>query len=265
MHICVIVFVVAPQSIDNRARLLRRGRIVEVNQGTAMCLFAQNRKILANGRPFWSGNDLVHVTICFSRHALPTKCGLIIRPRTVITGTVLKSTERKHVVIYWLTPAKAERDLFCDIILILRKQFEASNFDPHLTLLSTPENRRSPENILRQIDAAPIRLSVREIAFSSEFQKTLFVRLKPNKSLQNLMVDLGRATKSSRRRLADPHVSLLYKGLAPSVQKELAATVRLPFQEVNFNSISAVRSVSPIETSADVKAWKVLARKSLRK
>jgi hypothetical protein len=118
---------------------------------------------------------------------------------------------------------------------------------------------------LRQINAVPIRLSVREIAFSSEFQKTLFVRLKPNKSLQNLMVDLGRATKSSRRRLADPHVSLLYKALAPSVQKELAATIRLPFQEVNFNSISAVRSVSPIETRADVEAWKVLARKSLRK
>jgi hypothetical protein len=45
---------------------------------------------------------------------------------------------------------------------------------------------------------------------------------------------------------------------------ELAGTIKLPFGEVTFNSISAVRSVNPIETKADVEAWEVLAEKALR-
>lgn len=184
---------------------------------------------------------------------------------TGITGAVPKSTERKHVVAYWLMPAKAERDLFCDIIRILCKQFDAPSFDPHVTLLSTEEDGQSPENAVRKIDVPPIRLAVRDVAFSSEFRKTLFVRVNPSKRLQDLIVDLGRATKSRTKRLADPHVSLLYKTLAPKVQKELAAAIKLPLTEATFDSISAVGSVSPIETAADVQAWKILAKKSLRR
>ncbi len=173
-------------------------------------------------------------------------------------------TPKKHVIVYWLTPAKDERDLFCDIIRILGKQFAAPNFDPHLTLLTTTEDRPSPREVFQKIEAAPIRLTVRAVAFSSEFRKTLFVPLKSNRSLQDLVVDLGQAAKSRAQRLADPHVSLLYKTLAPKVLKELARTIKLPFAEVTFNSISAVRSVKPIETKADVEAWEVLAKKSLR-
>jgi hypothetical protein len=62
----------------------------------------------------------------------------------------------------------------------------------------------------------------------------------------------------------DPHLNLLYKSLTPEVQKELAATIKLPIQEVSFDSIVAVRAVSPIENGADVEAWKVLVQKSLR-
>jgi 2'-5' RNA ligase len=177
---------------------------------------------------------------------------------------VRKPTPKKNVIVYWLTPAKAERDLFCDIIQILCKQFAAPNFDPHLTLLTTTEDGPSPKAVLQKIEAAPIRLPVQTVDFSSEFRKTLFVALRPNRSLQDLVADLGRATKSHAQRLTDPHVSLVYKTLAPNVLKELAGTIKLPFGEVAFNSISAVRSVKTIETKADVEAWEVLAEKALR-
>jgi len=177
---------------------------------------------------------------------------------------VRNPTPKKNVIVYSLTPAKDERDLFCDIIRILGKQFGAPNFDPHLTLLTTTEGRPSPMEVLQKIEAATIRLPVQAVDFSSEFRKTLFVALRPNRSLQDLVADLGRATKSRAQRLADPHVSLLYKTFAPNVLKELASTIKLPFGEVTFNSISAVRSVKPIETKADVEGWEVLAEKALR-
>jgi len=173
---------------------------------------------------------------------------------------------KKRAIVYWLVPAKDKRELFCKIIRILYKQFDAANFEPHLTILSTSEDRQLPRKVLPQISSAPIRLSIRGVGFSSQFTKTLFVRFKSSKPLRKLTVDLGRATKSRAKSLRDPHVSLLYKDLrasGASVKKELASTIRLPFREVVFDSIKAVRCALPTRNRSDVEAWRVIATKSL--
>jgi hypothetical protein len=175
---------------------------------------------------------------------------------------VPKSPEKQRVIVYWLTPANAERALFGDIISILSKQFAAPNFDPHLTLLAATEDGQSPEQVLQNIDARPISLAALDVAFSAEFRKTLFVRLESNPLLQDLVIDLARAVSSPGKQLVDPHISLLYKSLSPEVQKELATTIKLPVQTVTFDSIAAVRSISPIANGADVEAWEVLVQKS---
>ena len=161
-------------------------------------------------------------------------------------------------------PADPERELFCEIIRILYKQFDAPNFDPHLTVLVAKEDRQPPADVLKQIKALPIRLTVRGISFADEFTKTLFVRMDSSKPLEELVVDLGRATKSPVKAVDHPHVSLLYKKLAPSVKKELASTIQLPFHEVTFDSIKAVSCRLPVRSSTDVEAWRVVATKSLR-
>ena len=171
---------------------------------------------------------------------------------------------KNSAIVYWLMPADPERELFCDIIRILCKQFDAPNFDPHLTILVAQEDRQSPADVLKQIKTSPIRLTVRGISFADEFTKTLFVQMESSKPLEKLVVDLGRAANSRSKTLHDPHVSLLYKKLAESVRKELASTIRLPFGEVIFDSIKAVRCELPVQSSADVEAWLVVATKSLR-
>ena len=171
---------------------------------------------------------------------------------------------KNSAIVYWLTPADPERELFCEIIRILFKQYDGPNFDPHLTVLVAKEDRQPPADVLKQIKASPIRLTVRGISFADEFTKTLFVRMESSKPLEELVVDLGRATKSRTKSVGDPHVSLLYKELAPSVKKELASTIQLPFHEVTFDSIKAVSCRLPVRSSADVEAWRVVATKSLR-
>ncbi len=169
---------------------------------------------------------------------------------------------KKSAIVYWLMPADPERELFCDIIRILYKQFDAPDFDPHLTLL-VAQDGEAPKKILEKIKASPIRLSVRGVGFADEFTKTLFVRMEPNKALEKLIVDLGHAAKSRGESADDPHVSLLYKKLPESVKKELASTLKLPFQEVTFDSIKAVRCDLPVQSTADVEVWEVVATKSL--
>src|SRR5205823_2547990 len=166
--------------------------------------------------------------------------------------------------VYWLLPAKPERDLFREIVRILRKEFRAPDFEPHLTLFVSAKDGQSPKGILQQVRSLPIRLSVRDVTSSSKFTKTLFVRFKSNRALRNLSVDLGRAAKSSAKPPSDPHVSLVYKKISPRVKKELAAVIKLPFRTALFDSIAAVRLTLPVRTAGDVAKWKMLAKKSLR-
>jgi 2'-5' RNA ligase len=172
---------------------------------------------------------------------------------------------KKTATVYWLLPAKPERDLFCEIVRILRKEFRAPNFEPHLTLFSTRKLSESPKKVLKQISMQPVRLTTRGAGFSSEFTKTLFVRFKSSDALRKLVVDCSRAAKSRAKAPSDPHVSLLYKKLPRSAKKQLAAVMKLPFRSVVFDSIAAVRCASPSRTKADVDAWKILAKKSLRR
>jgi hypothetical protein len=169
----------------------------------------------------------------------------------------------KIATVYWLIPAEPKRELFRELIRILAEQFDAPRFEPHLTLLVTAEDRRVPKQILEQIDASSIQLRLRKISFSSKFTKTLFVRFKSNNALKNLIVDLRRASKARGKFVRDPHVSLLYKEIPVAVKKELAATIRLPFNEVVFDSMKAVRCHLPVRNRADVEAWRIVAAKSL--
>jgi len=163
---------------------------------------------------------------------------------------------RKSGIIYWLIPAQPEKDLFRKLIRILARQFDAPVFEPHITLCMA-QNRKPA--ILRSLKRNPLRLRITGLDFSPKFTKTLFVRFKTGPALKQLARELGCGPGSPR----DPHLSLLYKKLRADVKKELASTIKLPFREVIFDSIMAVRCIAPTETRADVEKWRVVARKKL--
>ena len=172
---------------------------------------------------------------------------------------------KKTAIAYWLLPAKPERDLFCHVVRIFRKEFRAPNFEPHLTLFVTSQAGHQPAKVLREIRPRQVRLSVRNVAFSPKFTKTLFVRFKSSPALRKLVSDVGRAAKSKAKPPADPHVSLVYKKIPRRVKKELAKVIKLPFRSTRFDSVVAVRLTLPVRTAANVRKWKIVARKSLRR
>src|SRR6266404_1752470 len=75
---------------------------------------------------------------------------------------------KSSAIVYWLVPAKPERELFRKIIRILADQLDASRFEPHLTLLVARKGGGSVRAVLRRITASPIHLRVRTINFSSK-------------------------------------------------------------------------------------------------
>ena len=72
MHIGVVVLVVMPERIDDRARLLRRRRVIKIDQRLAVHPFAEDREVLANRIPIeGAARYFVHSLICDAGHDLP--------------------------------------------------------------------------------------------------------------------------------------------------------------------------------------------------
>ena len=72
MHVGVVVLVIMPERSEHRARLLRGGRVVEIDQRPAMHLLVEDRKVFPNRRPIdGSAGDLVHDLICDGRDDAP--------------------------------------------------------------------------------------------------------------------------------------------------------------------------------------------------
>jgi len=172
---------------------------------------------------------------------------------------------KKTATVYWLLPAKPERELFCNIIRILRKEFRAPNFEPHLTLFLNGKDTISPRKVLRKIRLRPVRLRARGVSFSQKFTKTLFVRFNSGPALRKLVTHVARVAKSRAKAPKDPHVSLLYRKMSRAAKKEMASVLQLPFRQVVFDTVVAVRLSLPVQTGTDVERWKIVARKSLRR
>ena len=82
MHIGVVVLVVMPEGIDHRTRLLRGGRVVEIDQGLAVYRFAQDREILTDCGPVdGSAENFVHHLICDGSRGSPLHFAPCGRPR----------------------------------------------------------------------------------------------------------------------------------------------------------------------------------------
>jgi Cyclic phosphodiesterase-like protein len=177
------------------------------------------------------------------------------------TASIPIAMSKNATLVYWLVPAQPARELFRELIRILSKEFDAPRFEPHLTIFAEPQNPQS--DVLRRLKAKRVRLQIRGISYSAKFTKTLFVRLNSNKSLEKLVADLGDVAKKPIKSPVEPHISLLYKKLPPSVKRQLTSTIKLPFKQVIFDSIKTVRCTAPTRDSADVKAWRIVATRNL--
>jgi hypothetical protein len=61
----------------------------------------------------------------------------------------------------------------------------------------------------------------------------------------------------------NPHLSLLYKRMSTADRSRLARLIEVPFTEVTFNSLKAVRCISPTKSRVDVDAWRSTAETPL--
>ncbi len=166
---------------------------------------------------------------------------------------------KSSAIAYWLIPAEPTRQFLARIIGQLAARFDAPIFDPHLTVFVAPANARAPSDVVRETGPVRTALTAKGIHYSEQFTKTLFVRFEKSAALQELGDAIWKRSGAGERRVIDPHVSLLYQDLPELTKRELAESIQLPFHEVVFDSVRAMRCPSPTQTAHDVCAWETLA------
>ena len=164
-----------------------------------------------------------------------------------------------YAIAYWSMPADAAREFFDGIIRELAIRFGAPPFEPHLTLFIAPEASRAPREVLGEIPSPDLVLTAREIGWGEKFTETLFVRFERNQRLLDLVEAIRKSSGGSEQYHIDPHLSLIYKKLPAKTKHALAEETQLPFAEVPFKGIRAIRCKSPTKTADDVRQWKLLA------
>jgi hypothetical protein len=166
---------------------------------------------------------------------------------------------KAHAIAYWFLPEKAAREAFSREMGVLARQFGSPLFEPHVTIFVAPDNSRAPVEVLRELGPLNIELTIHTIRFSEQFTKTLFVQFETNSALQQLGDAIWKRSGAEDRYFIDPHLSLLYAKLPPATKQRLADKIRLPFREVCFTSICAMRCARPTTTASEVEQWKLLA------
>ena len=165
---------------------------------------------------------------------------------------------KAQAIAYWLLPERAAREVFSREIRELARQFGAPLFEPHATIFIAPEDSRAPLEVLRELGKVNIELTIHSIRFSEQFTKTLFVQFETNRALKKLGDAIWKAG-GGERYLIDPHLSLLYAKLPAETKQRLADKIWLPFREVRFTSICAMRCARSTTTATEVERWKLLA------
>ena len=172
---------------------------------------------------------------------------------------------RRIVIAYWLIPAEPARSFFQRLINALAQQYGAPVFEPHVTVFVGRNRIGAAQKALSQValEAEPTNMKTLGIDQSDEFIKTLFVQFAPNRRVRWINEAIRDAAKDSSRYDLKPHLSLLYKTMPAATRRDLAALIAVPYSDISFDAVKAIRCVSPTETRVDVEAWRVLASAKL--
>jgi 2'-5' RNA ligase len=172
---------------------------------------------------------------------------------------------RQIVIAYWLIPTEPARRYFQSLVNDLAERYSAPEFEPHVTVHVGADCVNIVDEVLSKAGRSSKKIApqVLNVSSSSQFIKSLFVHFTRSTQLQRLNQSIRTAAQDSSDYQLSPHLSLLYQRISIQDRRLLTHSIQVPFSEVTFDSLKAVRCVSPTRSRADVEAWRVVAEKPL--
>lgn len=158
------------------------------------------------------------------------------------------------------------RDFFATLITELAQRFDAPRFEPHLTIYVEKASHDRAARVIEEVaaDFGQMRMSVAGLRFSEEFFKTVFVQFFASAALTRLSEAVQSRSVDAGGYDRDPHLSLIYKTMSADGKNKLASSLRLPFDEVIFDSLAAINVPSEAQTAVAVERWEKVAERRLK-
>jgi 2'-5' RNA ligase len=158
----------------------------------------------------------------------------------------------------WLIPCEPLRTTLHALIRRLAADFDAVEFEPHVTLFCGPSNESRARATAGAISARfpPIELSVDRLDYTARFTKTLFFQFAESAAAQRMFEAARDCYASPSDYAFNPHLSLIYKRLDEAKQRELCQTLSAPRGNHTFDRVRMVETELPIEDAGPIRRWK---------
>jgi 2'-5' RNA ligase len=165
----------------------------------------------------------------------------------------------------WLIPREPLRSLLRSTIHQLAGQFDAVEFEPHVTVFCGPSTDDEGRDVVRRIasEFAPIELIGDRLDHSELYTKTLFVQFQDSAGLRRMFETAAAHYSRPSNYLLNPHLSLLYKKQPAATLKKLSETLTVPMGGYAFDRLRMIETELPIEDDGPVRRWRVVCDEPL--
>jgi 2'-5' RNA ligase len=165
----------------------------------------------------------------------------------------------------WLTPREPLWSVLRSTIRRLAVEYDAVEFEPHVTVFCGPSTDDESCAIVRRIAGqfSPIELTGDRLDHSGLYTKTLFVQFHDSAVLRQIFKTAAAHYSRPSNYILNPHLSLLYKKLSPAKLKKLCETLDIPMGGYTFDRVRVIETELPIEDDGPLRRWRVVCDEPL--
>ena len=165
----------------------------------------------------------------------------------------------------WLTPREPLRSVLRATIRELAVQYDAVEFEPHVTVFCGPSTDDEGRAIVRRIAGQfpPIELTGDRLAHSELYTKTLFVQFHDSAVLWQIFKTAAAYCSQPSNYVLNPHLSLIYKKLDEGSRRTLCNALDVPMGSYGFDCVRMIETELPIEDEGPVRRWRVVCDEPL--
>lgn len=165
----------------------------------------------------------------------------------------------------WLTPGEPLRSLLRSTIRQLASQFDAVEFEPHMTVFCGASTDIEARVVARQIAArfSPVELIAEGLDHSESYTKTLFLQFRNSALLRQIFEIAARQYSRPSNYILNPHLSLIYKKLDEASRRSLCNALDVPMGNYEFDRVRVIETELPIQDDGPVRRWRVVSDEPL--
>lgn len=169
-----------------------------------------------------------------------------------------QATETHYSV--WIMPDEPLREQLHSIIGKLAAEFDAVDFEPHVTIYSGPSDDEAIQGLAAKVAGMFVcpTLTPAGLDGTDSYTKSLFIRLEDSGETGRMFDALREGSARSSEYSLDPHLSLLYKTLSETKRAEICRTLAIPTGLYRFDRIRVIATEIPLTRLEQIRRWRTV-------